>query len=326
MKIKKEYLILVLIILGLTIYLLLRSPNRSLYHVPEVPDVAVEDITKIEISRPRRTILLNRKDDRWFIDPQGFPADAAKVREMLNHIKEIALTALVSEAKDFNRYDLGKDQKIAVKAWSGDRLRRDFDIGKVAPSYRHTFVRMAGDANVYHARGNFRGNFDQGVEGLRDKTVLSFARKDIREIRMIKAQKELLLERKDLDVKADSTEGADEEKKPDTRKETIWVDPEGKKGDISKVNSLLNTLSDLKCKKYLGDLKKEDLKDPIFAVRLKGDQEYTLSIFGKKEKDAKGYPAASSQNDYPFEIADYGADRIMIDPEEILEGQARPEK
>ncbi|MEE9418311.1 MAG: DUF4340 domain-containing protein [Desulfatiglandaceae bacterium] len=319
MKVKKEYILLVLIILALSIYLYLRSPDRTLYQVPEVPDVVGEDITEIEITRPGGvTISLKKKDDRWFIKPQGFLADTAKVQGMVDHMKEITLTALVSEAKDYNRYELGDDQKITVKARIGDKLTRNFDVGKVAPSYRHTFVKLADDAKVYHARGNFRSNFDQTVEGLRDKKVLSFDKKEISKIRISKAQKELLLERKEVPVEADSSQEADKEKKPDVKKETVWVNPEGKKGDKSKVSSLLKTLSGLECKRYIGDRKRDDFKDPIYTVRLKGHQEYTLSIFAKKDKDSKNYPAVSSQNDYPFELADYQANKIMIDPEEML--------
>ncbi len=321
MRVKKEYVVLVLIILALSVYLFLRSRDRSLYKVPEVPEVAPEDITRIQISRPGSTILMTKRDDRWYIDPQKFPVDADKVKGMLDHIKGITLTALVSEAKDYYRYELGNDQKITVKAWIGDKLSRSFDVGKPAPSYRHTFVKLPEDSNVYHARGNFRSNFDQTVEGLRDKSVLSFDKKEIRQLTIGKAEKMLVLERKEVPVEPGSGQGAD--KKTASRKETVWVNPEGKKGDGSKVNSLLDSLSRLKCKKYIEDRKKEDFKDPVYTVRLKGAHEYSLSIFARKDKDSKTYPAVSSQNDYPFELADYQADRIMTEPEEMIK---RPKK
>jgi hypothetical protein len=318
MKVKKEYVVLVLIILALSVYLFLRSRDRSLYKVPEVSEVASEDITQIEISRPGSTILMTKKDDHWYIDPQKFPADTDKVKGMLDHIKGITLTALVSEAKDYNRYELGNDQKITVKAWIGDKLSRSFDVGKTAPSYRHTFVKLPEDSNVYHARGNFKSNFDQTVESLRDKSVLSFDKKEIRELTIVKAGKMLVLERKEVPVEASSGQDADKEKKTASKEETVWVNPEGKNGDESKINSLLDSLSRLKCKKYIEDRKKEDFKDPVYTVRLKGAHEYSLSIFAKKDKDSKTYPAVSSQNDYPFDLADYQTDRIMTDPEEMI--------
>ena len=327
MKVKKEYVLLVLIILVLSVYLYFRSTDRTLYEIPGVPDLAGDDITEIDIYRSgAATISLNKKDDQWVIKPQGFLADTDKVKAMVNHIKKIALTALVSEAKDYNRYELGDDQKITVKARTGDKLGRDFDVGKTAPSYQHTFVKLAGDANVYHARGNFRSNFDQTVESLRDKTVFSFDKNEITEIQISKGQETLTLERKEVSVEPEPTQKAEKEKKTTTKKETVWLNPEGRVGDASKVSALLKALSDLACKKYTEDRKKVDFKDPLYKVLLKGLQEYTLSIFAKKSKEAKDYPGVSSLNDDAFELADYQADKIMIAPDEMLEKPKKPKK
>ena len=38
---------------------------------------------------------------------------------MLDVIEELTLTALVSESKNYVRYDLSHDEKITVKAWKG---------------------------------------------------------------------------------------------------------------------------------------------------------------------------------------------------------------
>ncbi len=313
MKVKKEYVLLVLIILALSTYLYLRSTDRTLYEIPEVPDIAGEDITEIDIIKPGGvTILLSKKDDKWFIKPQGFPADMETVDLMLPFLKEVTLTALVSEAKDYNRYDLGDDQKITVKVRTGDKLQRHLDVGKAAPSYRHTFVRLAGDKNVYHAKGNFRGNFDETIDTLRDKTILSFDKKEIREIQITKGDKTLTLKRKEVSDSADSNQKSDEAKK------SVWLTPDDNEGDGSKVGSLLKTLADLECRKYIEGHKKEDLKDPIYMVRLTGDKEYTLSIFAKDSKDVKNYPSVSSQSNYPFELEGNEADKIMIDPGDMV--------
>jgi hypothetical protein len=74
----------------------------------------------------------------------------------------------------------------------------------------------------------------------------------------------------------------------------------------------------LSCDKYIDDKEKESFTDPIYAIQLKGTHEYALSIFEKTEKDAKNYPAVSSENDYPFLLNDSQVDRIMKDPDEML--------
>lgn len=319
MKIKKEYSILLAVIIALSLYLTLRNPDRTLYKLPKVPEVARKDISKIEIAKPDISIVLNKQGGSWHIAPQAYSADTDKVKNMLDVIEKLTLTALVSESKNYDRYNLNDNEKIVVKAWKEDTLRREFEVGKAATSYRHTFVKLAGDDRVYHARGNFRDKFDQTVDNLRDKTVLSFDQTEIQEIRITKGEQLMVFGRKQVPVEVTAGKEAEVRSPPSPKAETVWQTAEGKKGDESKLSRLLTTLSNLRCEKYIDDRKKEDFTNPIYALQLKGLQEYTLSIFAKTDKSDKNYPAVSSANDYPFLLSDRQADDIMSNPDEMLQ-------
>ena len=106
MKTKKEYIILIALILALSLYLFLYKSDRTHYELPETRDIARKDISKIELAKTDASILLEKKGDAWHIEPQGYPADADKVDKMLAVIENLTLTALVSESKSYNRYDL----------------------------------------------------------------------------------------------------------------------------------------------------------------------------------------------------------------------------
>jgi hypothetical protein len=318
MRIRKEYIILVAVILALSLYLLLRKQDRTHYKLPGVTPIAQADISKIEISNKGSAITLIKNDAIWRIAPEGYPADAGKVRDMLDKIEKLALTALVSESKDFARYNLGVDQKLTVKAWAGDTLKRDFAIGKVAPSYRHTFVQVSGDYRVYHASGNFGGVFDQTVDNIRDKVVLKFDKAEITEIRVSKGKESKGFGRKQLPVEIKLDQQGEASSPPATRTETLWETAEGQKAEQAELDRLLTILSNLRCEKYLDDRKKEDFTEPIYTVQARGIQEYSLSIFGRPDKDTKAYPAISSVNDYPFSLQEQQANDIMKDPEELL--------
>ncbi|MGW8187318.1 MAG: DUF4340 domain-containing protein, partial [Desulfobacterales bacterium] len=218
MKLKKEYVILAVVIVGLSIYLLTRQTDRTLYRLPQLPPVSAKSITRIDINGPDGTISLNRADDSWTIGEQKYPADRAKVSQMLDAISDLSLTAMMSESKDYVRYDLTDKNKISVKAWAGTTPERDFDIGKVGPSFRHTFVKLAGDANVYQAQNNFRTTFEEGVEDLRDKSVLSFAASDIQQIRLTKGTETMTLARHESPLA--ETEETGEKEEGDKAKET----------------------------------------------------------------------------------------------------------
>ena len=195
MKVKKEYLILALIIAGLLVYLFMRERDRTLYELPVLPEVTKKEITKIEITKGKTSIVLNKKDERWYIGPRQYPADQNKIKAMLDVFEDLTLTTPVSESQNYVRYELNDENKINAKAWQADKLRRDFDIGKTASTFRHTFVKIAEDDRVFHARNNFRNAFDQAAENLRDKVVLSFQISDISGIEIKKEQTALTLTR-----------------------------------------------------------------------------------------------------------------------------------
>lgn len=326
MKFKKEYIILILIIAGLSAYLLMRSSDRTLYQLPQIAGLEQKQITKIEISKEGQSIVLNKKDDKWYLDPPGYLVDANRINDMLNTFATLALTALVSESEDYVRYDLHAGKKITVKAWQDDSLKRNFDIGKAASSFRHTFVKLNDDSRVFHARDNFRGKFDLTEDNLRDKSVLSFKITDIQEIQIDKDQTSLKLARTQIPVElAKSAQEKSENSAPEAMK-PVWQSPDGKQADAISLNRLLTTLSKLSCDAYITDRKKDAFSDPIYKVKLKGIQDFQLDIFAKLETDDKNYPAVSSVNDYPFFLSDSKVQKITINPEEMLKKPESDEK
>jgi len=319
MKIKKEYIILAVITAALLLYLSQRSTDRTLYQLPDVPEISNSDITKIEINKNSTPIVISKEGDSWKIGPKKYPADTLKVKNMLDVMGELTLTALVSESKSYNRYNLDDDNKITVKAFDKDTLKIEFDIGKAASSFRHTFVKIAGDERVFHARGSFRGKFDKTVDDLRDKTVLAFKLNEIDDIYITNGNKEISFSKTKSPVEVKESKEADTPIPKSQQTEITWQNASGEKGDNSKINRLLTTLSDLSCEKYLSGQSEDELINPIYTLLLKGTKEYKLSIFAKPDKAEKNYPAISSENKYPFILSDSQVKSIMDDPGEMLE-------
>lgn len=238
------------VMVALILYLTLHRSNRTHYTLPEIFSIPGKQISKIAFEKADGTVVLNKKDNTWYIGPKAYPADSDKIQDILNVIENLKVTALVSESKNYVRYDLNPDKKIHVKAWQGESLVREFDIGKPAATFQHTFVKLAENPNVYHARGDFRQKFDPTVEDLRDKTVLSFVQKDLREIKIIKDKKTVALHLKQV-VEADGENkdpaaktGKSSEPKPS------WMDANGKKVDAVKVGRLLGFLNHMECEAY----------------------------------------------------------------------------
>jgi hypothetical protein len=260
----------------------------------------------------------------WLIAPKEYPADADKVKNMLDVVSGFTLTALVSEAQTDHLYDLTDDKKITIKAWADDSLKLDFEMGRTAPSWHHTFVKLSGDSRVYHAEGNFKDKFDLTVDKLRDKVVLSFNLDEIVEIELTKGEQIISLAKKKSPVEsADPDDGQEKPTPKPVKTETTWENADGEEADKSTVNTIVSALSNLSCENYIEDKEKGDFTEPVYTVKLKGAREFILSLFEKPTEDAKEYPAISSESDYPFLLSDYQANRIMKGPGDLGLGESK---
>ena len=310
MKIKVEYLILVAVIVLLSLYLLLHKTDKTHYQLPVMPPLTVDDLSKLEVVLPERTLTLVKAGDLWEISPQGYPVTASRIQDMLKALENLTLTAMVSESKNYERYDLQAGKRIHVRAWSGDTLQRDIEIGKAASSFRHTFLKLASDDRVYHARENFRPKFEQTIDSLHDKQVLTFEADTIQAIQF--THEDTLTEITRAQPPVAITSDKQDQPAADQPSGPLWQTTDGIALDDAKVKSLLNTLARLSCDKYIYDQSKAEMQDPIFSIVLKGPQEYTLALFAPQDAETGPFPAVSSENKFPFLLPENRVKSIMI--------------
>lgn len=327
-NIKKEYIILGVVIVALSLYLIFRNPNKVHYKLPELKPIDTKILTKIEIAKPVQTFTLVNNDAQWLIDPQGYPTDSSKISDITDTIGNLTLTALASKSKNYSRYDLDKDKVIKVKAYQKGRVVREFEIGKTTATNNHTFVKLKDDTRVFHAKKSFRRYFDLKSDELRDKVVMKLDKNGISEIEVEKEGKKVLFKKIAKPVEPKIDEGKkekvkkDEKQIPEKETETIWAMEDGKEGDKSELDSILSQLSSLNCDEYIEGKNKEDFIEPIYTIRLKGQKDYTLFLYEKIKKGndngIENYPVVSSESRYPFLLSTYKAERLMKKPEELL--------
>ncbi|MCP4156076.1 MAG: DUF4340 domain-containing protein [bacterium] len=336
-SIKKEYILLVVIIVVLLGYLSMKKQDKVHYDLPKLEAVAGDSITKIEIVKPDGTVTLVNKDKKWVIEPKGYPTDAAMANEIVNAVKDLKLTTLASESKNFSRYGLGKEKLIKVKAFNKDRVVREFEIGKVTATNNHTFVKLKDDTRVYHAQKSFRKHFEKKGNDLRDKLVMKLDKNEISEIAVEKEKAKFVFSKE-----ASGTAPAPTPLKPDPKQppvppaakgEPTWKTADGKEGNKTGLDGILSQLADLKCDEFIEDKKKEDFTKPIYTIKLKGQKDYTLNIYEKiKVPGADGkegtekYPVVSSENAYPFLLTTYSAERLIKKEEDLIKKEVKEEK
>ena len=99
MKVKKEYIILGVVIVALVGYLVSRKQDRNLYDLPQIESVQAKEITRVERTMAGETTTFRKEGSDWKISPENYAADAQKVKEMLDVVEGLSLTELIEKAR-----------------------------------------------------------------------------------------------------------------------------------------------------------------------------------------------------------------------------------
>ncbi|MFO7916216.1 MAG: DUF4340 domain-containing protein [Candidatus Krumholzibacteriales bacterium] len=317
MKMKKEYIFLAVIIVALALYIALKNTDGTHYTLPELKTIQKEDVDKILITRGDSTINISRSSGKWKIMPARYKADSKEVDQILDELKDLTITTLVSESETYKRYGLTADERIYARAFEQDKALRQFYIGKNASTRRHTYIMLPGDPRVYQVRNNIRRMFDKSVDDLRDKVVLTFEATAATGLVMNPAEgEELVLERKMVPLPVEPAE-EEEQQSENQQMEAKWMTGDGRTAKAESIKSILRTLSNLKCSGYLEGKSKKNLTDPVYTITVKlNNQAHSVSLFEKNDDNL--YPGVSTGSDYPFLLSEWRANQIMKDPGELL--------
>lgn len=161
---KKEYLILIGVIVLACVYLFTREESRDHYTLPEIEKIDTSQLTSILITKENETIFFQKENSEWTVTEEKLPTDRGSVQDMLDTVKTFKLTTLVSQKKDFQRYELDDKKRVLVEFKKGTKTIFKMTIGKLAPGFNHTFVMVNDDTNIYHANGSFRGHFNRSAD------------------------------------------------------------------------------------------------------------------------------------------------------------------
>ncbi|MGA2141875.1 MAG: DUF4340 domain-containing protein [Brevinematales bacterium] len=170
MKNRTKYIVLssVLAALVLVWVVLALNPERT-YQVPVVK--APANITGIEITRgSSEKITLVLTNGKWMLEPGGFFAQSGDVNDMTAQLKTFEISDLVSGGALVS-YGLDTSNRIEIKAYDGNKAVLDFFMGKTALTYRHTYVQLINDPNVYQAKGTFYYAFNKDIDGLKTRSI-----------------------------------------------------------------------------------------------------------------------------------------------------------
>jgi len=329
---KKEFLILAAIIVGLSAYLIFHSGERQNYTLPDLARIDVEEITTLAIEKNGKVVNFYRENDRWTVSDRNYPADTVTVKKLLDVIEDLRVSALVSQSQDYLRYDLSPEQAIRVTAGKGEEVLRSFALGKTAPTNRHTFVKLSGDKGVYHAPGDFRRDFDLDVEGFRSKEVFKFDREALTSLVVERGDVrrtffKVLSSDKGMDVETNKDQDQGREMDLDMDKEVnspSWKADDGNFVDAEKLDSLVADLAHVDCASYTDGHTDNDKGEPVppllkvIVTAGSGGGAQTFDLVLHEKTEDNDYRAVSSQTIYPFILDAYQGDDLVAGAEAVL--------
>ncbi len=288
MQIKKEYIILVLVAVVLSLYLVFHNAGKINYKLPEIKKNETGDYSQIIIKKGDSTITLTRDSDLWRIGESGFRADKETVDSILKELSELDITDLVAKSGGLKGYGLADQDAIHVTAKDKNgAIIRDLYVGKLTTGGSFTYIKLGQDTNIYTARGRLTDSFDKTKDQCADKKVISFERSSILKI----------------NIKAEGSETTFTKEEKDGKE--IWKDKSGNTIDTEMVNNNLNALNQIKFTTYA-----EKKPEAAAATLVLSDKEgiHTLALSPKTEA---GYIGTSSYAEKPFVIDVKTGDAIM---------------
>jgi hypothetical protein len=150
------------LVLQLLLILVFRSPFAGATGTVEPRSLlaSLQEIDAVRIvlgGSDEEPITLEKSGESWGVTGLGgFPADGEKIASLLRDLEGITVRRPVVTSKRYHETFKVTDEENEgrVRIWSGSEDDPDVDlIVGDAPNYRTTHVRLAGESDVYEARG-----------------------------------------------------------------------------------------------------------------------------------------------------------------------------
>ncbi len=314
MKANRKLIIPLGIILLLGILYFLTSLRDRSADLPELKKWSGE-ADEITIARPGDSLRIYRKEGRWVIGDQAYPADDKIVGTLLEKLKNLQITELSSTRPYYEKFDLTSEKALPVTVKQGGRVLRDLLIGKRSETTSHTFIQLKGRAEVYKVSGLQREDCDKGLNEWRDKSIINVPAKNISSLQILHKGKSLTFE-KITGVKA-SPGPAPDKAKPEAAERWICREHNNLILDERKTQALIRSFGPMKAFNF-ADIEAKSLKNAETLIKINAaGKTYEVRIYSKTKGDQ--YPCTSSELPYIFLLDKFGAERYAKDIKEYVQ-------
>jgi hypothetical protein len=150
-------------------------------------EVVAKEVTSIEIypkAANGKLIKLFRKNDLWKVESEGkkYNADQATAGRMITELNSLKPKSVAATKKEnWGKFEVTDSLGTQVKLLKGSDVVADLLIGKFSysePRNMTSYVRLAGDNEVYGVDGMLGMSFNRNLNSFRDRTVIKSNKND----------------------------------------------------------------------------------------------------------------------------------------------------
>jgi hypothetical protein len=201
-KLNPWVLLAILLVLAVAVVLILRMDARKQQGsvVRQLVNADISKTTHVVIipeGMPENAITIQKEDGGWMVGAGGesFRANHELLDQMFMVMSPMVPRQLVSRNPDnWNEYEVSDELGTRVKVYQGKKLSDEFIVGgyllqqqmiqgEQRPSV-FTYVRLAGQDDVYTVGGFLASAFPGSLKQYRDQTVLNNPKADVLKIGM----------------------------------------------------------------------------------------------------------------------------------------------
>jgi hypothetical protein len=285
--------------------------------IPKVKEIK-GDIDAIEIEHSGKKISIVKKDKKWLIGKEMYPADTSTVERMIKKMQKIKITDLISKNAFYQTYDLTPEKGVSVKIMEKGQVKRQLLLGKKATAGQQTYVRYDNKKPVFLMTGATVHDFKRTVNALRDKKIFTVSKNAISEFSVNYKGRYFTFYQKEVEDKKPAKKKKGLKIPQKTKKKKIWLCRQYGNVKLSKarMNSLISNFSPLKAASFTDD-KKKSLSRATAVITLKAfSKEISLNIYDMDDK--KQYRATSSESPYVFTLSRWRAQKFFFENIEKL--------
>jgi len=232
-------------------------------------------------------ITIEKKNDRWMVGSHGkmFNANLEQIEQVFRVITPMIPKQLVSRDKDnWTEYEVTDMLGTRVKVYEGRRLTREFIFGKLDFQQQmvqgqprpilNTFVRLAGQDDVYLVDGFLGSAFPAVLRQYRDQGVIRVNSGDIEKI---------------------SVQAHDDFDYELTREGTVWLF-NGRPADSANMAFYVNSFSALRSNEFVEEKAEGWLTIPSHTMTIQRKTEVPVEIRAYPADTTYRYFITSTQN------------------------------